>query len=292
MNTQLRYSQQASFLGHLDFRTKLVLLTAITGVALLWENPLLGGALMLGVLVVWIVSGIPRRLLVSAVLVLLPLYIIIVLTQGFLAGPIITSRTGQSAADLHVIFSFPEPWPLIGGGGLTWEGLAYALNVIFKTSTMLMVVPLTVLTTDVNDMVVSLVKLGMPYKIVFVFSSTLRFFPILFDEANAIIEAQRLRGLALERMGPIGRVRVYARIAIPLILGAMARSQALEVVLQSKAFSGDPDRTYLHQVRLLGIDYLMMAGASLFVLLAIVGYALAGIGRFGTPDVLPLLGLD
>jgi energy-coupling factor transport system permease protein len=292
MNTQMRYAQQASFLGRLDFRTKLALLVAVTGVALLWENPLMGGALMTGVLVAWLVSGIPLHYLMSAALVVLPLYIIIVLTQGFLAGPIITSRTGLSAADFHIIFSFPEPWPLIGGSGISWEGLAYALNVIFKTSTMLMVVPLTVLTTNVNDMVVSLVKLGIPYKIVFVFSSTLRFFPILFDEANAIIEAQRLRGLAFEKMGPIRRVRVYARIAIPLILGAMARSQALEVVLQSKAFSGDPDRTYLHQVRLFGIDYLLMVGAGVFVLLAIAGYGLAGIGRFGMPDVLLLLGLD
>ncbi len=56
-----------------------------------------------------------------------------------------------------------------------------------------------------------------------------------------------MRGLAFETMGPVKRLRVYAKIAVPLILGALVKSQMLDIVLQSKAFTGSPERTYLHE---------------------------------------------
>ena len=83
-----------------------------------------------------------------------------------------------------------------------------------------------------------MVRARIPYKIAFIFAATLRFFPLLLTDIGAIIDAQRMRGLALEQMGPLRRIRVYARVAVPLILGAMVKSQQLEVVLQAKAFSG------------------------------------------------------
>jgi energy-coupling factor transport system permease protein len=166
---------------------------------------------------------------------------------------------------------------------MSWEGVRYAFNVVFKTLTMTMVIPLGIFTTDVNTMIVGMVQAHIPYKIAFIFSSTLRFFPLLFDEIQSIIEAQRLRGLAFEKMGPVKRVRVYAKVAVPLILGAMVKSQMLEVVLQSKAFSGSPDRTYLHESKLETADYLLFAFFGLFFLAAVVGYFAFGIGKFGGP---------
>jgi energy-coupling factor transport system permease protein len=128
-----------------------------------------------------------------------------------------------------------------------------------------------------------MVKARIPYKLAFIFSSTLRFFPLLFEEIQTIIEAQRLRGLAFESMGPVKRVRVYAKVAVPLILGAMVKSQMLEVVLQSKAFSGSPDRTYLHESKLGRADYAVFAFSALFFVAAVVAYVGWGIGRFGGP---------
>lgn len=163
------------------------------------------------------------------------------------------------------------------------EGVAYALNGVFKTLTMTLVIPLGIFTTDANTMMVGMVKARIPYRIAFVFSSTLRFFPLLLGESRTIIEAQRLRGLAFEKMGPVQRVRVYAKVAVPLILGAMMKSQMLEVVLQSKAFSGSSDRTYLHESHLGLGDYLLLALSCLGGIAALVAYTVWGVGRFAGP---------
>jgi hypothetical protein len=153
--------------------------------------------------------------------------------------------------------------------------------VIFKTLALVLILPVAIFTTEVNNMIVGMVRARIPYKLVFIFSSTIRFFPLLFEEIQMIIEAQRLRGLAMEKMGPIKRVRVYAKVAIPLILGAMVKSQALEVVLQSKAFTGSSERTYLHESILTPLDWSFIIMFVTLFLLAAVLYVAIGFGRFG-----------
>jgi energy-coupling factor transport system permease protein len=263
----------------LDFRTKLALMAAVTLVAFTWESPFLGGLLTLATLGACLAAGVDPAYVRTVFFVMLPFYLVLVLTYGFFSEALLTDLTGEDA--LTPLLILPESWPLVGGASLSLEGALYALNVAFKTLTMILVLPLVVFTTDVNAMVVGLVKARVPYKLAFIFSSTLRFFPLLFQETRTIVEAQRLRGLAVEEMGPLQRVRVYAKVAVPLILGAMAKAQMLEVVLQSKAFSGGP-RTYLHESALGAADYLVMALSALLAAAALAAYFALGFGRFGS----------
>ena len=84
----------------------------------------------------------------------------------------------------------------------------------------------------------------------------------------------------MEKMSPVKRVRVYAKVAIPLILGAMVKSQQLEVVLQSKAFTGSSDRTYLHESILSTLDWAFIVLFVTLFILAFVLYFTVGFGRF------------
>jgi energy-coupling factor transport system permease protein len=140
--------------------------------------------------------------------------------------------------------------------------------------------PLIILTTDVNALIVGLVRLRVPYKVAFIFSATLRFIPLLLTRTQDIIDAQRLRGLALEKMNLAQRLGVYSRIAVPLILGAMNQSQQVEVVLAAKAFSGSPDRTYVHESTLRTVDYAVFVLCLGVLLLAISLRVGMGLGRF------------
>lgn len=275
-----RTVEHDSLFTRLDFRPKLFMIAVITGVAFVWEDPLMGSGLALTVLLACLAAGVKPGYIRTVLLLMLPFSLILILTQGFFSGALITTLTGLQPDDFHMLFVFPSTWPLIGSAGLSWEGVQYALNIIAKSLTMTLVIPLGIFTTDVDTMIVGMVKARIPYKIAFVFSSTLRFFPLLFARTQAIIEAQRLRGLAFETMGPVKRLRVYARIVVPLILGALNESQMLDVVLQSRAFDGSPDRTYLHDSRLMAADYVLFGLFGFFLLAAIIGYIGFGIGKF------------
>jgi len=273
--------ERDSFFTRLDFRPKLVMMAVLTIIAFVWESPFAGGLLALSVIVASLLVGVKPAYIRLVITVMFPFYILLLLTHGFFNIDQVKSLTGKT--ELTTLFMFPAGWPVIGGGRMTVEGFLYGWNVIFKTLTLTLVIPLGIFTTDVDKFIVGMVRAKVPYKLAFIFSATLRFVPLLFSEIQAIIEAQRLRGLAVEKMGPIKRVRVYAKVAVPLILGAMVKSQMLEVVLQSKAFTGSADRTYLHESVLTPLDYLMIAFFVLLLIAAIAAYFTIGFGKFGGP---------
>ena len=267
-----------SIFTRLDFRAKLVMMTVITAIAFSWESPVTGGILTLSVIIACLLAGVRLSYLSIILKVMVPLYIFLLLTMGFFNVEQVKLLTGKT--ELTPLLTLPETWWLLGGAKMSVEGTLYGLNIVFKTLTMVLVIPLGIFTTDVDNMIVSMIRAKIPYKIVFIFSSTLRFFPLLFEEIQSIVEAQRLRGLDLEKMGPIKRARVYATVAVPLILGAMNKSQKLEIVLQSKAFSGSSERTYLHESVLSSTDYLAIAFFILLSIAVAILYFWFGIGKF------------
>jgi energy-coupling factor transport system permease protein len=270
--------ERDSLFTRLDFRPKLLMAAVISTVAFVWESPVALGVLMGVLAIASILAGVRPSYIKTIIKVMIPFYALLLITHGFWNTDQVMTLTGQET--LTPLFTLPESWWLVGGGSMSVEGFLYGWGVIFKTLTLVMVLPLAVFTTDVNNMIVGMVRSRVPFKLVFIFSSTLRFFPLLFEEIQTIIEAQRLRGLAMETMGPAKRVRVYAKVAVPLILGAMVKSQQLEVVLQSRAFTGTSDRTYLHESVLRTPDYAVLALFLLLFVLAVALYFWQGVGRF------------
>jgi energy-coupling factor transport system permease protein len=251
----------------------------VSTVAFVWESPIALAVLLAALIGISLLAGVKPSYIKTVVVLMIPFYILLLLTHGFFNTDQVKKLTNQEV--LTPLFTFPESWPLIGGGGMSVEGFLYGWSVIFKTLSLVLVLPVAIFTTEVNNMIVGMVRARIPYKLVFVFSSTIRFFPLLFEEIQLIIEAQRLRGLAMEKMGPVKRVRVYAKVAIPLILGAMVKSQQLEVVLQSKAFTGSGERTYLHDSILAPLDWAVIILFATLLVLAGVLYFAIGFGRFG-----------
>jgi energy-coupling factor transport system permease protein len=267
-----------SLFARLDFRPKLLLLVAVTAVAFLWEDPRLLAGLAAALLLTCAWSGVSGRHIRLLLKVMAPFYALLVITHGFFNVEHVKSLVHRP--ELTPLVVIPRRLWLIGGAVLSREGLSYALCAILKTIAITLAVPLVIFTTEVERMIVGMVRARIPYKLAFIFAATLRFFPLLLADIGAIIDAQRMRGLALENMGPLRRVRVYARVAVPLILGAMVKSQQLEIVLQAKAFSGSRDRTYLHEAPLGVADYLLLAAAGGFLILAVTLYFGWHVGRF------------
>ncbi len=257
----------------LDVRAKLAILAATVVLAFSWESPVLSGALAGVVLLLWPLARLAGRDLKRLLLLMAPFLLIVLLVHGVLNE--VVGRT-------TLLGPIPAWVPLVGGRlRVTSEGLLYGFVVICRTVALILTVPLVVLTTDPNTLVVGLVRLKVPYTAAFVFSSALRFLPLVLSEAAALLEAQRLRGLALERLSFWTRGRAYARIAVPLILGALIKSQQLEVVLQSKAFSGSAERTYLVPLQLRARDWLVMSAAAVSVIVALFLRFAYGVGAFG-----------
>lgn len=270
--------ERSSLFTRLDFRTKLLIIVAIMGIGILWESPIANGILALLLVTTCLLVGVKISYIKSVIKLLIPFWLLLLLIHGFFSDTLALRLSGNQ--NLTAILEIPKHWWLIGGGILSVEGVLFGANVIFKTLSMVLSVPLVIFTTDSDSIIVGMVRSKIPYKVAFVFASTMRFFPLLFEEIQMIIEAQRLRGLALEKMNIFQKMNVYSKIGIPLILNAMAKSQQLEVVLQSKGFCGKPNRTYLHDSDLTNEDRIVMIFLLLLLTFIVILYFSIGVGKF------------
>ncbi|MCD4673066.1 MAG: energy-coupling factor transporter transmembrane protein EcfT [Anaerolineaceae bacterium] len=270
--------ERDSVFTRLDFRSKILIMIVVTLLAFLWEDPIYEAVLAVLVLGACLAAGVKRGYITLLLAGMSPFYLFMLLTHAFFN--VAQAERLLAVSNLHPIFTLPADLWLIGGLEATWEGFLYGANVMFKTMSLTLVIPLAIFTTDVDEMISSMVHARVPYKLAFIFSSTFRFSPLLWSEFNKIVAAQRLRGMALESMGLMKRVRVYARVVVPLILSALVRSQQLEVVLQSKAFNGDADRTYFHEVQMEIVDYFLISILFLFSIAAIYLRVQFGWGKF------------
>jgi energy-coupling factor transport system permease protein len=94
--------------------------------------------------------------------------------------------------------------------------------------------------------------------------------PVLAEEAQTIMDAQKARGLELERGNFLKRVRNYIPILIPLIVSAIRRSLELAEAMESRAWGATSKRTNLYVLKMKKGDVILIALS--IVLLAVAVY--------------------
>jgi energy-coupling factor transport system permease protein len=95
----------------------------------------------------------------------------------------------------------------------------------------------------------------LPRDFVFAFVTAVRFVPVLMLDLTQIIDAQKSRGLELDKGGPIKRLRNLVPVLIPLIVNALIRSGELAEAMESRGYGAVKKPTSLHELRLWGRDY-------------------------------------
>jgi len=111
------------------------------------------------------------------------------------------------------------------------------------------------LTTSPDRLSLALEQSHVPYELCFAFTTAVRFVPVLAQEAQTIMDAQRARGLELERGNFIKRVKNYVPILIPLIVNAIRRSLELAEAMESRAWGASEKRTNLYVLKMKKADY-------------------------------------
>ena len=115
------------------------------------------------------------------------------------------------------------------------------------------------LTTSPDHLGLALENSRVPYEFAFAFTTAVRFVPVLAEEAQTIMDAQKARGLELEKGGLLKRIRNYIPVLIPLIVSAIRRSLELAEAMESRAWGASKKRTNLYALKLHRGDYALLA---------------------------------
>lgn len=159
---------------------------------------------------------------------------------------------------------------LPGGYALTQETLFYLLTVTLKYFSMFPIALVFVFTTHPTEFAASLNRLGVPYKIAYAVSLTLRYLPEVKTDFINIMHAQQARGVDLSTNAPLlTRMSNVAKILGPLIFSSLDRADDISNAMTLRGFGRYSSRTWYSMKPLTRQDKLCMVAIALAVVLAI-----------------------
>lgn len=162
------------------------------------------------------------------------------------------------------------------GWVVTWDVVLYSTSMAIRFLALIASFSIFFLTTSPDDLGLALEQARIPYDFCFAFTTAIRFVPVLAGEAQTIVDAQRSRGLELERGNFLKRVRNYVPVLIPLIVGAIRRSMEMAEAMEARAYGARERRTNLNVLKLRGADYaVILASVSVLVCAIYARYFLA-----------------
>lgn len=231
-----QYVKGDSILHRLDPRTKIFGMLAIM-VALFFVNNWIG--LVYAAVVVFAVlfaSQVPLKFYIRGVKPLRWILLFTAAIQIFLTPGEIIWQWGI----LHI----------------TAEGVRLAIFMcvrlvllVMTTSVLTFTTTPIVLTDAVENLLSPFKRIGVPaHELAMMMTIALRFIPLLADETEKIMAAQKARGAAFDEGGLMDRARALLPILVPLFLSAINRASELAMAMEARCYHGGEGRTRLHEL--------------------------------------------
>lgn len=167
--------------------------------------------------------------------------------------------------------------PLLTFGGvalITSGGVTTALGVALRLL-IIVLVALILLTGEARDYLLALVQCRVPYEIAFMTMTAVHLLPILHSEATDVYYAVQMRGTEIKKASLLEKLRIYARISLPIVAGTVRRAEQISVAMEARAFRALPRRTFMRRLTLTPRDVVWLvavpaiSAAALIVSLAI-----------------------
>jgi len=172
---------------------------------------------------------------------------------------------------------------------VTGSSFTYSLAMTVRFLALLSSFSIFFMTTSPDDLGLALQQAHVPYTLCFTFTTAVRLVPTMAVDAQTVIDAQKSRGLELDKGNLFKRIRNYIPILIPLIVSAIRRSIELAEALESRAFGVTSKRQSLIVLQMKRSDYLAMAVSGLLLFLALWVSLYVQLPSFEIPFQLPRL---
>jgi len=158
---------------------------------------------------------------------------------------------------------------LTGGIALYREGILYGAVQSLRLFSAMLLSSVIVMTTYPYDLLLGLEYLGVPERIGFMVTVSIRFLPALLEEAGRILTAQRLRGLNVK--GVRGGFLALRHLLPPLVINSLRNARRISLAAEVRAFSGK--RTRVRELRFTWRDWMVLglAGTSVVFLVLFQG---------------------
>lgn len=256
----LRYRPGTSFLHRLDPRTKLFSILAISVAALLSGSPAVLLIVFLFELLLAYTSGILERF-GRALTLISPLFVLVIVLDSLFSK----AASGPVYFSAQIGFLHPE---------VTAGSLLFALAMGVRLLNLAGISVLFIMTTSHDDFIRSLRGMRVPPTLAFSLGYALRSTTALTEDTRQIMDAQRSRGLELDRGNFIRNRDKLAALFIPSTVSLLKRSKQTADAMQARGFRQSIPHSCYKTPAFARPDLLML------VLLFVLMLALLAVSRF------------
>jgi energy-coupling factor transport system permease protein len=250
MSVRLSFVPRSSPIHTLDPRTKLILWVTAAVPAIVSNSILVCLAVFSLTVILSAVGKVALPYVKNLAKIIIPVFIPIFLIQGLF----------NPAGKTPVLFI--TSWLYFKREGLVFAAVLLArLLAIFGGGYLL------TLTTRPGDLMASMQKIGLPLKIAYPLFSAFQIVPMIDSRLQSVRQAQMSRGLKLEDIGVIQRLRTYVPLITPLLMGAIEEAYRRSIALEARGFSSRIKKTFLRDVRFHRIDFCFIAATVLVVVM-------------------------
>jgi energy-coupling factor transport system permease protein len=225
----LRYIDRHSIMHRLYPLVKLAWVFVVAVGLFLYREPR-SGLIMLGIIILMavVVSRVPFSDLLASSRLIFGLGILLMIFH-FFADP------GNPVYHLG---------PLTVTDGGLHEGPIF----FFRLSVVVLASFVLIWTTDTRDLMVSLTRIGIPYRYAFAVFLALRFLPLVQREVDAVQSAHAIRGRAASS-GLKHRIQLWQRYMFTVLINGLRKAEATATAIECRGFGAYPDRTYVKDVK-------------------------------------------
>ena len=128
------------------------------------------------------------------------------------------------------------------------------------------------ITTSPDELEQVMKSAHLPRDVVFAFTTAVRFIPVLMLDAIQIVDAQKSRGLEVEKGNLIRRVRKMVPVLIPLVVNSVIRSGELAEAMESRAYGAVSRPTSLYRYSSTKRDKLVAVGSLILFVITVYIY--------------------
>lgn len=267
------YQEGTGLLYHLSGASKLLFFLLVSVSSMMTYDTRLIALVGLGSLLLFKLANIKWRD-VSLVLWLVLIFALLNVLMVYLFAPSYGDRIYGGSTVLIKGF---------GSYHLTAQELFYLLNLVLKYFCTVPLAIVFLMTTHPSQFAASLNQIGVPYKLAYAVSLTLRYIPDVQEEFYMIRLSQEARGLELSAKAPLmQRIKGNLQIIVPLIFSSLARIDTVSTAMELRRFGKHRTRSWYVASPFKKADYLTIFLAILIVLTATGLFVVNG-GRFYNP---------
>lgn len=245
-----------SVVHKMDPRMKLALTVLYITIIFICKNIISLGIIVLTTVLLTLLSKISFKMIIKSIKPILPILLFTAILNIFLIkGTVIASfwifQITREGVENMVFLTIRIVCLIISGSMLTYTTSPTSLTDAIER----LLSPLKIFKIDVNS-------------IAMMMTISLRFIPILIDEVEKIMNAQKARGADIGGGNILQRVRSMLPIFIPLFVSSFRRAYELAFAMECRCYRGGKGRTRMKEMKLRRRDYVALACMAL--LLAVI----------------------